>query len=164
MEAVAEIRRETPAWDFALGFEDSLSYPEYVCRVDCWSRGEELPPRFVPNSFLVGVVEGTVVGRVSIRHQLNEFLARIGGHVGYGVRPGYRRRGYATEMLRLAIPLCAAVGIDRALLTCDIGNVGSMKVIERCGGVFEGLTNEPKLEIQKRRYWIQINKSTSTSL
>ncbi len=154
MEVVHEFRREDP-WEFALAYNDSMNFPEYVRKNELWSRGEELPPRFVPASFYVGVVDGVIVGRLSLRHELNDFLSRVGGHIGYGVRPSQRRRGYATAMLRQSIPLAASVGIKRALLTCDVGNVASMTVIERCGGVFEGVTDDPALAVQKRRYWIQ---------
>jgi predicted acetyltransferase len=61
-------------------------------------------------------------------------------------------------MLRQALPICAGGGIHKALVTCDADNVGSRKVIERCGGVFEGLTSEPELKVQKRRYWIETSK------
>lgn len=155
-EALAEIRGEQPPWDFALGFDDAIGFAEYVRRHERWARGEDLPAGFVPGSFYVGVVNGLVVGRVSIRHRLNTFLERVGGHIGYGVRPSQRRRGYATEMLRQAIPLCATFGIERALLTCDVDNIGSRKVIERCGGVLENVTCDPDLKVQKRRYWIQV--------
>ena len=100
-------------------------------------------------------MDGVVIGRVSIRFRLNEFLSRIGGHIGYGVRRSRRRRGYATEMLRQALPICAGNGIKQALVTCDVDNPGSIKVIERCGGIFESLTCEPDLKIQKRRYWLK---------
>jgi predicted acetyltransferase len=155
MEAVAEFRLERPPWEFALSFDNFASYSEYVSRLDGWSRGENLPSGFVPGGFYVGVVDGEVIGRLSIRFRLNEFLSKIGGHIGYGVRPSRRRRGYATEMLRQALPICASVGIEQALVTCDVDNVGSMKVIERCGGVFESVTNYPELKVQKRRYWLK---------
>jgi predicted acetyltransferase len=154
LEAVAEFRHEAPAWDFALGFEDSIGFTEYIRKVNGWPRGEGLPSGFVPGLFYVGVVNNVVVGRVSVRFRLNDFLSRVGGHIGYGVRPTQRQRGYATEMLRQALPLCAAQGIERALVTCDVDNVGSIKVIERCGGVLEGITSDPELQIQRRRYWI----------
>lgn len=155
LEAVDEFRREQPPWPFALGFDEGMSFADYVRRMEAWVIGQDLPAGYVPGSFLVGVVDGKVVGRVSLRYRLNEFLASVGGHIGYGVIPSQRRRGYATEMLRLALPLCAAVGVERALITCDIDNVGSRKVIERCGGVFESMTNDPTLDVQRRRYWIQ---------
>lgn len=91
-----------------------------------------------------------------MRHELNDFLSKVGGHIGYGVRPSQRERGYATAMLRQVIPIVAKAGIKRALITCDVGNIASMKVIERCGGVFECVTDDPSLEIQVRRYWIPI--------
>ncbi len=107
----------------------------------------------MPATFLVADVGGQIVGRTSIRHELNEFLAREGGHIGYGVVAQHRRRGYATEILHHSLIVARAVGIDRVLVTCDEGNVGSATVIERCGGVFESLV-ETDGGPAKRRYWI----------
>lgn len=90
---------------------------------------------------------------------MNEFLSQIGGHIGYGVRPGQRQRGYATEMLRQALPICVGIGIGQALVTCDTDNIGSIKVIERCGGVFESVTRLPELKVQKRRYWLKTQRA-----
>ena len=155
MEAVAEFQRETPPWEFALGFDNFTSFADYVRGVNGWPQGENLPAGHVPSGFYVGIVDGEVIGRVSIRFRLNEFLRQIGGHIGYGVRRSWRRRGYATEMLRQALPICAGNGIKQALVTCDVDNLGSIKVIERCGGVFESLTSAPELKVQKCRYWLK---------
>jgi predicted acetyltransferase len=107
----------------------------------------------VPATLLVAEVEGEIVGRVSIRHELNDTLLRVGGHIGYGVRPQHRRRGYATEMLRQSLIVAHSLGIDPVLVTCDEDNAGSMAVIERCGGLLEGTVEIPGAP-RKRRYWI----------
>lgn len=153
-DAVDEFSRVTPPWEFAFDFDASINFSDYVRQREGQSRGVGVREDFVPNTFLVGVVGGVVVGRVSLRHSLNDFLAKVGGHIGYGVVPSQRRRGYATAMLQLAIPVCRSLGIGRALIICDEGNVGSRKVIETCGGVFERLIECPEPGVPKRRYWI----------
>lgn len=153
-KAVTAFKQERPPFEFAFDFDESNSFLEYIKKLEGWSSGKGLPDKFVPNTFLVGVVDGQIVGRLSIRHHLNDFLENIGGHIGYGVVPSYRQRGYATEMLRQSLPICVSVGITSVLITCDTDNVGSQKVIEKCGGIFESLTDDSQLSVQKRRYWI----------
>ncbi|MCV2392897.1 GNAT family N-acetyltransferase [Actinotalea sp. M2MS4P-6] len=129
------------------------AWPAYVARVLPMSRGVGLPPGYVPWTDLYGVVEGVLVGRVSVRHRLTPALAREGGHIGYGVRPAHRRRGYATAFLRAGLGVAARLGIERALVTCDDTNIGSATVIERCGGVLEDVVASPG-GAPKRRYWV----------
>jgi predicted acetyltransferase len=163
-KAVAEFARESPPWQFAFGFDDSRPFAEYVDQLARQSRGIDLPAGFVPNTFLVGIVAGVVVGRLSLRHALNRYLETVGGHIGYGVVPSQRQRGYAGEMLRQAIPLAASLGISDALITCDTDNLASRRVIEACGGVFEGIVDCPESGKPKRRYWLRTSASSSARL
>jgi len=155
-DAIAAFKDELPPFEFAFDFDESVPFIDYTKKLEGWSLGKGLPDRFVPNTFLVGVVAGHIVGRLSLRHCLNDFLERIGGHIGYGVIPSCRQQGYATAMLKQALPICSSLGIEKVLITCDIDNLGSQKVIERCGGVFENLTHDSQLKVQKRRFWIVI--------
>jgi predicted acetyltransferase len=94
---------------------------------------------------------------MSLRHSLDDpagFLRLAGGHIGYAVRPAHRRQGYATEILRQSLTLATGRGIDPALVTCDDNNVASAAVIERCGGVLDGIVTDPKTGAPKRRYWV----------
>ena len=111
----------------------------------------------VPDSvfFLLDADRNRLLGAVNIRHYLNEFLLREGGHIGDGIRPSERRKGYATEMIRLALIECKKMGIDRVLMTCDRDNIGSAKSIIRNGGVLENeIVSSEGVMIQ--RYWITI--------
>lgn len=136
-------------------YEEGMPFRRYLEVLAEQHRGINLPPNHVPSTFLFAFASGRIVGRVSIRHSLNAFLARVGGHIGYVVVPEFRRRGYATGMLRLALKIAnEQFGIRRVLVTCDDDNIGSIKTIERCGGVLENIVTGSDLRIPKRRYWI----------
>lgn len=138
------------SFDFAFLTADT-GWPDQLARYERERRGTDLPPGRVPATYLVATVGGTIVGRTSIRHALNDHLLAEGGHIGYGVRPAFRRRGHATEILRQSLVVARALGIDAALLTCDDGNTASAATIERCGGVRDPhRPGEPPI----RRYWI----------
>ena len=99
------------------------------------------PAGFVPDTELWYVDGDEYLGRIGIRHRLTPRLLEIGGHIGYDVRPSARRRGHATAMLWDALRLAHGLGIERALVTCGVDNVGSRTVIERNGGVLEDERN-----------------------
>lgn len=111
---------------------------------------DDFPHRdgFVPTTHLWYVDASEFLGRLSIRHRLTSWLRDYGGHIGYDVRPSARRQGHATDMLRQSLPWCARLGIDPVLVTCDTTNIGSRKVIEAAGGVFENELDG------KYRYWV----------
>jgi predicted acetyltransferase len=103
-----------------------------------------------------------MIGRIAIRHELNDFLRRIGGHVGFIVRPSFRKMGVASEMLRQLLETAQAKEIQKILITCDETNVASEKAIIKNGGVFEGLvTNGEKP--RKKRFWIDLTENLNAA-
>lgn len=131
-----------------------MDWGAYLKTLDDHRRGVNLPDGLVPATFLVADVADTIVGRTSIRHELNDSLRRHGGHIGYCVLPGYRRRGYATEILRQSLVIARATAVTRVLVTCDDGNTGSIAVIERCGGKLDSVIRPAPSAPLTRRYWI----------
>ncbi len=122
-------------------------------------QGINLPSaQHVPETFLFAFAGRRIVGRTSIRHSLNESLERVGGHIGYVVVPEFRRQGYATAILRLSLQIARAKcgGAVRVLVTCDDDNVGSIRTIEKNGGVLENVVSGQGLDKPKRRYWIDL--------
>ena len=106
---------------------------------------------------LVREEDHKIVGMLQIRHVLNDYLAKYGGHIGYSVAPDERRKGYASLMLRLALPKCKELGLDRVLITCADHNAGSRKTILANGGVYESTVYEPEEQLFLERYWITLS-------
>ena len=133
-----------------------MSLGAFVRSLEDQERGLGLPAGIVPATLLFGFVGGRIVGRISIRHTLNGTLARKGGHIGYIVIPEFRRRGYATAMLRLALGIARErIGLEQVLLTCDDDNIASIRTIERNGGVLERVVSDTDPgERPFRRYWL----------
>ena len=131
-------------------YEEGMPLTRYLEVLAEQQRGEHLLPGYVASTFLFAFEGTRIVGRVSIRHALNPYLERVGGHIGYTVVPEFRRRGVATEMLRQALAIARdELGLERVLLTCDDDNVGSIRTIEKSGGVFESIVDDPGMAMPK---------------
>lgn len=97
---------------------------------------------------------GRILGASHLRHELNEDLAEYGGHIGYGIRPSERRKGYAELMLKMMLDMLKEIGYKRILITCDDDNIGSARTIEKNGGILENKV--PNDNGIGRRYWINL--------
>lgn len=115
------------------------SYDEWLDRLKANSNEKTALPGYVPATtfFAVRRSDGRIVGTIDIRHRLNEFLRSYGGHIGYGVRPSERRKGYATQMLKMALVYAKQIGLTKVMLACNRDNEASRRTIQRCNGVLE---------------------------
>jgi predicted acetyltransferase len=129
---------------------DPAAFAAWVAMLLDHERDENVPAELVASTTRWVAVDGRLVGFLSIRHELNDFLRELGGHIGYAIRPAERGKGYATAATALALDECRRLGIARVLVTCDETNVASATVIERNGGVLEDVRGA------KRRYWVTL--------
>ncbi len=132
---------------------DFYDFDNYLKNLDA---GEETKDNWVPDTtlFCLDKDRNIFVGAVNIRHYLNGELLKTGGHIGDGIRPSERRKGYATAMIALALDECKKLGISKILMCCEKDNIGSAKSIIKNGGVLE---NEVEEDGQiEQRYWIQL--------
>lgn len=98
--------------------------------------------------------ENKIIGAVNIRHALSAALLHGAGHIGNGVRPSERRKGYATEMIFLALEKCREMDMQKVLITCDKSNVASAKSILSNGGVLED--EHENNGVVEQRYWVEL--------
>jgi len=130
-------------------------FEAFLKSFDAYERGEEIPETMVPHVTYWLIVNDEVVGVSNLRLHLNDNLLICGGHIGYGVKPSAREKGYATLMLRETLKKAKARGINKCLLTCDKVNLASARTIQKNGGVLdsEELLEDSGEVIQ--RYWIE---------
>ena len=117
---------------------------------------DTVPKGLVPSSTYLGIREkdNYIVGMIDIRHYLNEYLTQVGGHIGYGVRKTERNKGYAKQMLKLALEKCKELKIKKVLITCDEDNIASEKVILSANAKLEDIRNVDGEN--KKRFWIEL--------
>ena len=118
-----------------------------------------LPEGKVLSELFLGVQQedDRLVGMIQIRHSLNEQLMQFGGHIGYSILPGERRKGYAKEQLQLALDYCrGTLGMEKVLITCLDTNEASRRTILSAGGVYENTARVPGEGLALERYWVTL--------
>jgi len=142
--------------NFAVAWDGYAGYLTLLLRMQA---GGYPTPEFVPMDSYFIEANGRVLGEMYIRHRLTPYLEKIGGHIGYKVRPSCRNRGVATAALRLAIKRLTEIGVERALVTCNATNAASIRVIEKCGG--ERIEDAIFDNRVGRRYWVAADRDSS---
>lgn len=111
--------------------------------------------------FTIRESDNKIIGMVNFRHYLNEYLKNFGGHIGYGIRPTERKKGYAKIQLYLVLLEAQKMGIDKVMVDCVDTNEASEKVIKSLGGVFEREVYEENKKVTLHNYWINVDESIS---
>lgn len=130
-----------------------MTYPQwldYTYRIET----EELDGFVTAHTYFL-VDDGRITGAINIRHELRGILLTH-GHIGYGIRPSERGRGYGSLMLRLALPKAKQLGIDKALVSCNKSNAASAATIRSCGGVLQDEVHDEVDGEIMQRYWITV--------
>lgn len=135
--------------------EDSLTYIS-GCRK--YTSPETLPDGWVISTqfFYIRKADNRLVGMIQVRHYFNDWLSKFGGHIGYSIKPDERRKGYATSMLKAILPYCKEIGLDKILISCIDGNLGSEKTILNNGGIYETTVYEQDRKRNLKRFWITL--------
>lgn len=113
-----------------------------------YSKGLQLKEGHVPQTIYWLFKDERPIGVVKLRSYLNDNLLKVGGHIGYCIRPSERGKGFGHVILQQILGFACSKGIDKVLLTCNDDNIPSKKVIERNGGVLENCAHG------KCRYWV----------
>ena len=147
---------ESPVINGSAGLDRFSSIEIWFEELKKRSCEDTVPKGLVPSSTYLAVREkdNYIVGMIDIRHYLNEYLTQVGGHIGYGVRKTERNKGYAKQMLKLALEKCKELKIKKVLITCDEDNIASEKVILSANAKLEDIRNIDGEN--KKRFWIDL--------
>jgi len=135
---------------------DATDFAAFLARARDEAAGSHLAAGTVPMSRFWLVDDGRILGSSRLRPVLTPALEHEGGHIGYDVRPSARGKGHGTTLLRLTLERARALGLERALLTCDANNIGSVRVIENNGGVLGAEVPSLQRAVLIRQYWIDL--------
>ena len=147
---------ESPIINGSAGLDRLSSIEVWLEELKKRSCEDTVPKGLVPSSTYLAVREkdNYIVGMIDIRHYLNEYLTQVGGNIGYGVRKTERNKGYAKQMLKLALEKCKELKIKKVLITCDEDNIASEKVILSANAKLEDIRNVDGEN--KKRFWIDL--------
>lgn len=142
------------------GLDNHLDkYEEWLEKLDLEKKPNTCSENRCPGYtyFLIRKKDDKIIGMINIRYNLNEIMLNHGGHIGYGIRPTERQKGYNKINLYLGLLKCKEIGLDKVLLTANENNIASIKTILSLDGTLEN-----KIKVKEEifgRYWINVNES-----
>lgn len=160
-DALMDYRKEFiengDSMDGCAGLSTAKTFDEWYQAFQDNLKEETVRNGLVPaTTYLAFNNDSKLIGMIDIRHRLNDYLLNFGGHIGYSIIKAERQKGYATEMLGLALKECIELGIQKVLITCDKDNIASAKTIINNGGELEDEVTERNRITQ--RYWIDLSQ------
>lgn len=138
------------------------SFEEYFNGLEINKHIDEIYPTYAnQTTYVLADDSNHIYGLINLRHELKGKLMEVGGHIGYGIRPSERKKGYATLQLKLILDKLKELNINQALITCRENNIASKKTMEKFIGKKDTLVPSNHEGIMECRYWIDVNKNLS---
>ena len=154
-EWVMEGSRIAP-WPLQLKYHTEQYFDEMIERVEEVEKGVNLGEYASSTTYwLYDEENNKILGASNLRHYLTQEGLKTWGHIGYGIRPSERNKGYATKLLKLTLIEAKNISVDKVLLGAYTGNIASWKVMEKCNGKYENTVIEEETGLPIKRYWIE---------
>ncbi len=158
MKEWRDSKTQIAPWFLDAAFASIEEFAQFIRMLDECEHGRVDKKFASTTSYFVIDENSKLVGATSLRHYLTVEGYNSWGHIGYGVRPCERRKGYAAQMLNLTLEQAKAKGIYRVLLGVHEENIGSWRTVEKCGGILENTVHNENDKEPIRRYWIDVKK------
>jgi len=157
MEFAAEFAEKNVKLSGSGGLFGFKSYDEWFEKIDDDIKGRKVSEGRASSAtfFCVRKSDGMIVGITNIRHTMNDFMLREGGHISFSIRPSQQARGYGDALLKLSLEYARSIGMGSVMVNCDANNPYARKIIEKNGGVLRDEITKAQLAELCRRYIIK---------
>ncbi len=143
-------------WSLELDYKTEKDFEKLLNRLKEVENGINLEGYASSNTYwLLDLDTNKLIGGSNLRHYLDDKGIKYWGHIGYGIRPSERKKGYGTFLLKLTLEKAKEKGIDKVYLGAYEENIGSWKLMEKCNATFDKLVYEEETNKPIKKYWIE---------